>query len=250
MTNSTLRAALEELTADLRSQTPDPDSTAVTVMRHIGAQLAGMLAADPAGPAVIEIHHHDVENHAASFNEGYDEAQRHGIGGTESRDWLIGKVLPIVKDHVIAEDVAAVLLSETDLSPAEPAPDRQPSDAAIEAAEREYEAFGATLGDAIVAAYRVDAPRPLLHLGDVLAALEEVYQSGAQGGEWPTLGADAVMERARPMPTREQLGIFLHSFDAFAIESGEQWSECSMERQGAFLYQADALLALLNGAES
>lgn len=37
-----------------------------------------------------------------------------------------------------------------------------------------------------------------LHHGDVLAALEQVYRDGAMGGEWPTLGADAVMQLARP----------------------------------------------------
>lgn len=31
-------------------------------------------------------------------------------------------------------------------------------------------------------------------LGDILQALTEVYESGAMGGEWPTLGADAVMD--------------------------------------------------------
>lgn len=39
--------------------------------------------------------------------------------------------------------------------------------------------------------------------GDVLQALTEVYDSGAMGGEWPTLGTDAVMEllaRETPQP--------------------------------------------------
>lgn len=118
-------------------------------------------------------------------------------------------------------------------------PDRQPSDAAVEAAKsalrdnlwvtrhfwvdefdcevsedspeavnREmstYQDWSVGARAALEAAYRVDAPRPLLHQGDVFAALDECYTSGAMGGEWSTLGTDAVMELAQPMPTREQI---------------------------------------------
>lgn len=96
-------------------------------------------------------------------------------------------------------------------------------------------------------------PQPAVALGDVLQVLDDVYTSGAMGGEWPTLGADAVMELLRssavPQPVdREALAICLHSFDGFAIETGEQWSECNADRKGAFLYQADAVVALLGGS--
>jgi hypothetical protein len=37
------------------------------------------------------------------------------------------------------------------------------------------------------------APQPVPTAGDILQALTEVYESGAMGGEWPTLGTDAVL---------------------------------------------------------
>lgn len=92
-------------------------------------------------------------------------------------------------------------------------------------------------GDTYV--WKVRDARTVLHHGDVLAALEQVYRDGAMGGEWPTLGADAVMEMARPLPTVEQIM--------------EVLSACGPQRQidewpaDYRTRQANAVLALLNG---
>lgn len=73
-------------------------------------------------PEVYVVHHHDIEKRAEHFNEGFDEAHRQGVGGQASRDWLIEKVVPLLKDHVdpeslyhVAEHIADALLSEADL---------------------------------------------------------------------------------------------------------------------------------------
>lgn len=50
--DSGLRDAIQALAADWRSQPHDPDSTAITVMRHCGAQLASALADHPARGAL------------------------------------------------------------------------------------------------------------------------------------------------------------------------------------------------------
>lgn len=41
-------------------------------------------------PAVVEVHHHDIERHAASFTEGYETAVAQGLADdpTLARDWL------------------------------------------------------------------------------------------------------------------------------------------------------------------
>lgn len=56
------------------------------------------LVSRPAAPAVV--HHHDIEKHAEHFNEGWDEAHRQGVGGNESREWLVSKVEPILTEWV------------------------------------------------------------------------------------------------------------------------------------------------------
>lgn len=154
-------------------------------------------------------------------------------------------------------------------------PDRQPSDAAVEAGvraafERKYglgwdakwidEArrarakaeIRADVTPALEAAYlvdRVDAPRLLLDRTALTAVLRRKLELQK---DFPTFiaeaaeeTADAVMEMARPMPTREQIAEALH----------DHWSDTHTWRRGCredvciaiFLDRADAVLDLLNG---
>lgn len=96
------------------------------------------------------------------------------------------------------------------------------------------------------AAYRVDAPRALLDR-------EAVHQAIADN-VWPTVdgveiieAVPAVMELARPMPTREQIAQVLH--DQNQVHA---WgtNRCDDACGIAYYQRADAVLALLNGAES
>lgn len=96
--------------------------------------------------SVIEVHHHDIEKHAESFNEGYDEAQRQGIGDESSRNWLTEKVWPLLKDHIdpenshhVADQIADALLSEADLSDL---PTEEETKALAEVASKLGEAIG------------------------------------------------------------------------------------------------------------
>jgi hypothetical protein len=157
------------------------------------------------------------------------------------------------------------LLSLADASPrrmldSEPAP--VVTDEAVQAAAETWTPFWSHRPEprrailkqaraALEAAAPLLGPRPLLHLGDVLAALDEVYTSGAMGGEWPTLGADAVMELARPMPTRDDL---VEAISARLHITTDQISTGGSPRQlvadtSAVGEAADAVLALLNGAD-
>ena len=117
-----------------------------------------------------------------------------------------------------------------------------------------YESVADELRDLLAAHPTESAPRPvvdreaLLHRGDVLAALEQVYNDGAMGGEWPTLGTDAVLELAQPMPTREQIAEVLREHLWIPSESR---CSCGDEHiEFVSHHQAEAVLALLNGSES
>lgn len=102
---------------------------------------------------------------------------------------------------------------------------------------------------ALEAAYRVDAPRPLLDRDAVrLAIADELDGEGVVSyGLAPKL-TDRVMDVARPIPTREQIAEAMH----------DHWSETHRWRQGCrqdvcidiFLDRADAVMALLDGAGS
>jgi hypothetical protein len=101
------------------------------------------------------------------------------------------------------------------LEAAEPASGQRPSDAAVEAAQSVYRIDPPYMRDALKAAYRVDAPRPLLDREAVQHALQlhwwdedsEPCACGfdflAAGQGWKHHLADAVLELARPMPTQE-----------------------------------------------
>lgn len=96
-------------------------------------------------------------------------------------------------------------------------------------------------------------PRPLLDQGDVFAALDEVYTNGAMGGEWSSLGADAVMDLARPMPTREQIDKLMRRHTVGAFNPEQSACACDRTWRSHAEYREhvrDALLALLNGAKS
>lgn len=74
----------------------------VTVAANILADLdaLGLMVKPDEGEAPLVVHHHDIEKHAEHFNEGWDEAHRQGVGGSESREWLFSKVQPILAEWV------------------------------------------------------------------------------------------------------------------------------------------------------
>jgi hypothetical protein len=104
----------------------------------------------------------------------------------------------------------------------------------------------------LLAAHPAEPARPLLDREAVYALLRATRVT--VNDEWrPTETsagqiADAVLDLARPMPTREQIAEAMHN----------HWSQTHKWRQGCsegtciaiFLDRADAMLALLNGAGS
>lgn len=69
---------------------------------------------------IAVVHCGDMEQHAVSFNDGYAEAQRQGIGGPESRAWVVEKVTTVLGPLAslrpdLAGQVADQLLTETDM---------------------------------------------------------------------------------------------------------------------------------------
>lgn len=163
----------------------------------------------------------------------------------------------------------AELLGLLAAHPAEPAPDRQPSDAAVEAAAKaSYEVLASVwrwldLSDseknmrrqraraALVAAYRVDAPRPLLDREATTRAIEAASSRNdhiigrTYVEAYADVFADAVMELARPMPTREQIATAIDPVAFDAHKSDESYDN----RRKLALSDAAAVLALLNGAD-
>lgn len=138
------------------------------------------------------------------------------------------------------------VLDEDRWGAGKPTADRQPSDAAVEAAYKAAsEIWGhgpyAAINAALEAAYRVDAPRPLLDREAVKAVLAKRLH-----GEQVV---DLLMELARPMPTREQIDELL-----------QLWRVGPAHRPHDPKYPGvlpnyrrklrNAVLALLNGAES
>lgn len=149
--------------------------------------------------------------------------------------------------------------------PAEPAPDRQPSNAAVQAAAT---AMQPTAGNhqvncptyslrpfdectcgiranalfrarfALEAAYRVDAPQPLLDREAAQRRLSKFF--GGYSDDHYRMAIDAaVMELARPKPTQEQIEQALDSVFDTHIDGPVPVQKL-----------AAAVLALLNGAES
>jgi len=132
--------------------------------------------------------------------------------------------------------------------PADPV--RQPSDAALETATEAASAAWnggprAAIRAAVEAAYRVDASRPLLDRGAVRA----IFNAHNTGRHVPsTMEAvhgyravltDAVMELARPVPTREQI-----EGEVRRVWNNQKFPD---EITNDIV---NALLALLNGAGS
>lgn len=138
----------------------------------------------------------------------------------------------------------------------ESTPSRQPSDAAVEAADRAYFDTLGTLTDtqslfpmrdALEAAYRLDAPRPLLDRDAVKSLIGQAQTASWGSGQSTNDFVDAVMELARPMPTREQIAQVLHDQNqVHAWDTNRCDDACGI----AYYQRADAVLALLNGAES
>lgn len=165
-------------------------------------------------------------------------------------------------------NAAADLLRLLAAHPVEPA--REPSDAAVEAALVEDQPSWHKIPEdlrselrlrmhaALEAAYRVDAPRPFLDREAVADAIDRHYDEDVYMPIYPEDGsrcigsaaADAVMELARPMPTREQIAAGIHkAFDHPNAEAcpitSTGWHECGYIAQSNQL--ADAVMDLLNG---
>jgi hypothetical protein len=210
MTDQSLRAALEQKLA------------ATTGWAVSNEFLLGLLAAHPAEPAPV-VTDEAVEVVAAEFMARYK--------GTRNAD-----VFALTGARVALE-AAAPLLSP------------RPQVGVVHVQHADAEEYARIFNLGFAEAVEQYKGSPLLDREAVRRIFVDAINAYVLGGV-PTYYAhvDAVMELARPMPTREALGILLHSFDGFAIETGEQWSECNEDRQGAFLYQAATVLALLNGA--
>lgn len=145
----------------------------------------------------------------------------------------------------------------------------EPSDAAVEAALVEDQPSWHKIPEdlrselrlrmhaALEAAYRVDAPRPFLDREAVADAIDRHYDEDVYMPIYPEDGsrcigsaaADAVMELARPMPTREQIDELLKLWKV-----GPAFRPYDPDYPGALPnYRRklrDALLALLSGSES
>lgn len=160
----------------------------------------------------------------------YSEGLRHGYGLREALAKLADEYaneLGTVSYQWLSQKTLKPLLAAHPAAPAVPQPAGQgPTQAEVLAAidgERGYM-------DNWAGRARNDA------LSDARDAVEKLYEHASL--------------TAVPQPVdREALAICLHSFDGYAIETGEQWSECNQDRKGAFLYQADAVLAVLAGGE-
>jgi hypothetical protein len=83
---------------------------------------AGLLAATQ----TVEVHHHDIEAHATSYNEGYDDALRHS---TEDIDLPPGVWVPLPPDEETVERVAQMLSAEA--APSQDWPRKLPSAQAL-----------------------------------------------------------------------------------------------------------------------
>jgi len=134
----------------------------------------------------------------------------------------------------------------------------EPSDAAVEAYRRAYWEKSGALGDeaavriALEAAYRVDVPRPMVNEDAVGAAITKAvaeYRGYLVFDGLGSVAAAAVMELARPMPTREQVVQVVAEYidDLDAVPAMGSAAD-HLERRA--VHVADAVLALLNGAES
>jgi hypothetical protein len=138
----------------------------------------------------------------------------------------------------------------------------EPSDAAVEAGANElYERLfhlGITMTEAesaacaaLEAAYRVDVPKPLLDRNAVSRDLTEVVDRSMETGALPLSElVDAMMELARPMPTREQIAEAVYLSESAANAHRPAWSAAAPGVRALFYDIADSVLALLNGAES
>lgn len=188
----------------------------------------------------------------AEIMRGYQAA----LCNSDVPGWTLGDEVAKVADNLLAAH------------PAEPAPDRQPSDAAARAAgEMLWNLHSQTRGwdelnpgeqdqmisegrAVVEAAYRVDAPRPLLADPDGENALapwlQDVFSTDDEGVTWEQ-ASKALFDTGavRPMPTREQIAAVLRETEL----GGDQATGARLtDAEAATL--AGAIVALLNGVES
>jgi hypothetical protein len=105
------QAAVDEVPYAAADEYPVPHAAAFR------AAVEPMLAARTL--PVVHVHHHDLESHATSWTEGFDDAHRQEIGGEEKRAWLIKTLTERFGDdlNVPAETIADAVLFDVDLSP-------------------------------------------------------------------------------------------------------------------------------------
>jgi hypothetical protein len=95
--------------------------------QHRATCIAPAISALSDGQLTVVLHRHgfDTEAYATAFNDGYATAQQQGLGGAETRAWVIHRVEAILVAALgelhgaaagVAERVADDLLSEIDFS--------------------------------------------------------------------------------------------------------------------------------------
>lgn len=132
--------------------------------------------------------------------------------------------------------------------PAEPA--LVVTDEAVEAAAMavslDWEKYTASMRTALRAAVPLLGPRPLLDREAVGRIIGDVRALPWDGAVTPHIAA--VMKLARPMPTRKRIITALARAEGRTITwQSTEWRRMAEETFG---FRADAVLALLNGAES
>lgn len=121
------------------------------------------------------------------------------------------------------------------------------SEAAVDAAERAYGAFGAGMVDALEAAAPLLGARPLLDraaVGQALRSNLTVNEYNEPSATGTTAAVDAVMELARPMPTREQIDALLLEWRVRPPGQPTQQEAINYRRK-----MRNAVLALINGSK-
>lgn len=77
------------------------------------------LLSNRAGREVLRIHYGNPDARAEAWNEGWDEAHRQGVGGHESREWLLRVLARHGVSPTTADDIADEVLADTSLEPAD-----------------------------------------------------------------------------------------------------------------------------------
>jgi hypothetical protein len=115
--------SMADMIADVLAEWPPEDSAEEHAVRvadaltaaGFGPVKAAALTEALAKAEVIHVHHHDIEHHARSYNEGYDAAITQGLADdpTLADDWFQGK-LRAAAAGALREAAGAVTPPDTD----------------------------------------------------------------------------------------------------------------------------------------